>query len=71
MKFTLDTERKTIKIEENVCLGTFFQELTNYLPLFNWDVYTIRVENPLNFPTTGTYYNPNLLPNSEFLITTC
>lgn len=53
MKITINTEKKTIKVEENINLGKLYTELQVMLPQEKWMEYSIEVPQP------PTYYPYN------------
>ncbi len=72
MKFEIDTENKTIKIQEDVKLSDLVQELKDLLDR-DWENYTLIMNNvgrihknipptytPPNNPDTGPYKPPNI-----------
>ena len=56
MKLQLDTIAKTIKIEEKVNLGEFFNKLEELLPDLKWREYDLEVG------TITNWNNPWILP---------
>lgn len=60
MKLQLDTENKTITIEEDVNLHEFYEQINNILPGGLWREFTLKVEKirEWNNPITVTPQTP-------------
>jgi len=60
MKLQLDTENKTITIEEDVNLHEFYEQINNILPGGLWREFTLKVEKirEWNNPITVTPHTP-------------
>ena len=65
MKLQIDTELKTIKIEEKVNIGEFIEKLDLLFPEFGWKEYTLEVTIINNFsnPIVIDHRNLPLIPN--------
>lgn len=54
MKLQIDTENKTIKIEEPVKLGDFLKILNNLFPKNSWEDYTLEVHTKIEWEQCPT-----------------
>lgn len=62
MKLQIDTERKTISIEESINLGELYNMLTAMFPNFTWKEYEIvpvKIIEKFSNPITIPWSNPN------------
>lgn len=64
MKLQIDTENKTIKIEEPVKLGDFLKILNNLFPENSWEDYTLETHTKIEWePYPYIPYDPPEQPN--------
>ncbi|MCK9430143.1 MAG: hypothetical protein M0R17_09085 [Candidatus Omnitrophica bacterium] len=70
MKIQIDTEQKTIKIEEKVNLKTLFALLKSTFPV-DWESYDLLTDTIINWNTPQIVFNqPTNIPNWSDLYVT-
>ncbi len=58
MKIQLDTNQKTIRVEESVNLNEFMKAVKNLFPNNEWKEYRIETNTVINWGTYPIYYEP-------------